>query len=224
MNYLTFNMYIRIYFGDKPLFLCDAVDENIQPYVHHDDAIFIDELNTHTVKAMIHEMEQPAIHAGVFYHANLEELKKAFYKKFVLVQAGGGLVQNEKNEILLIFRRGKWDLPKGKLDKGEKLEDCAIREVEEETGLKQIKLLSPLIVTHHTYHEGTRFILKESHWYRMQVKGEQQLVPQVEEQIHDLKWVKPSDLSSYFENTFPSVIDVLRLVAPGQSEKIKMSS
>ena len=128
-------MFLKIYFNDKPLFLCDEVDETIQPYIHHDDAVFIDELNTHTVKSMIHEMEQPAVHAGVFYHEKLEELKKAFFKKFTLVQAGGGLVRNEKKEILIIFRRGKWDLPKGKLDKGEKLEDCAVREVEEETGL-----------------------------------------------------------------------------------------
>src|SRR5258705_8336444 len=163
-------MYIKIYFNNKPLFLCDAVDETIQPYVNHDDAVFIDELNSHTVKSMIHEMEQREIHAGVFYHPSLEELKKAFFKKFSFIQAAGGLVLNEKKEILLIFRRGKWDLPKGKLDKGEKLEDCAIREVEEETGLKKIELVSPLTTTYHTYHEGTKFILKESHWYMMNVE------------------------------------------------------
>ena len=116
-------MYIKIYFNDKPLFLCDTIDEVIEPYVHHDDAVFIDELDTHTVKAMIHEMELSKIHAGVFFHSKLNELKKAFFKKFTLVQAAGGLVKNESDEILLIFRRGKWDLPKGKLDKGESLEE-----------------------------------------------------------------------------------------------------
>ncbi|MGH2552769.1 MAG: NUDIX hydrolase, partial [Chitinophagaceae bacterium] len=70
-------MYIKIYFDNKPLFLCDSADEAIQPYIHHDDAIFIDELNSHTVKTMIHEMNQPRIHAGVFFHPDLEELKKA---------------------------------------------------------------------------------------------------------------------------------------------------
>src|ERR1700752_3638652 len=134
-------MYIKIYFGNKPLFLCDSVDESIQPYIHHDDAIFIDELDPHSVKSMIHEMQVERVHAGVFYHSDLEDLKKAFFKKFTLVIAGGGLVQNEKNEVLIIFRKGKWDLPKGKLDKKEKIEDCAIREVEEETGLKNVKLL-----------------------------------------------------------------------------------
>ncbi|HMU47824.1 MAG TPA: NUDIX domain-containing protein [Chitinophagaceae bacterium] len=204
-------MYLKIYFGYKPLFLCDNVDEELQPYVHHDDAVFIDELNTHTIKAMIHEMEQPKIHAGVFYHPDLDELKKAFFKKFTVIQAAGGLVQNEKQEILLIFRRGSWDLPKGKLDDGEKLEDCAVREVEEETGLRDIKLIAPLTITYHTYHEGARFILKESHWYNMTTKGNQVLVPQVIEQITEVKWVAKKDLEKYIGRSFPSVADVLEL-------------
>jgi 8-oxo-dGTP pyrophosphatase MutT (NUDIX family) len=202
-------MYIRIYFGDKPLFLCDEIDATIQPYVHHDDAIFIDELNSHTIKTMIHEMELPAIHAGVFFHSDLEELKKAFFKKFTVVLAGGGLVENEKDELLLIFRRGKWDLPKGKLDKGEKIEDCAVREVEEETGLTNVELKETLLITYHTYHEGSRFILKESHWYRMKVKNANKLVPQTEEDIQEVKWVTPSALEPYLKNAFPSVVDVL---------------
>lgn len=202
-------MFIKIYFNDKPLFLCDSLDETIQPYVHHDDAILIDELNLHTIKAMIHEMELAKIHAGVFHHTDLQELKKAFFKKFTVVQAAGGVVQNEKKEILLIFRRGKWDLPKGKLDKGENLEDCAVREVEEETGIKNVQLLAPLIVTYHTYHEGTRFMLKESHWYTMQASSEQALVPQTGEDIHEIKWVKPDALEPYLENSFPSIVDVL---------------
>lgn len=202
-------MYIKIYFNDKPLFLCDAVDETIQPFIHHDDAIFIDELDTHTVKTMIHEMEQAPVHAGVFYHSSLEELKKAFFKKFTFIQAAGGLVLNEKNEILMIFRRGKWDLPKGKLDKAEKLEDCAVREVEEETGLQNVQLISPLIITYHTYHEGARFILKESHWYKMKVKGDQKLVPQTEEDIQEIKWVTAKAAKKLFPECFPSVRDVI---------------
>lgn len=157
-------------------------------------------------------MQQPQVHAGVFFHSDLDALKQAFFKKFTLVTAAGGLVQNEKKEYLLIFRRGKWDLPKGKLDKGEKLEDCAIREVEEETGLKEVKLIKPLSVTYHTYHEGARFILKDSHWYIMKVKGSQQLVPQTEEDIHEIRWVKKEGLSEYIKISYPSVADVLRSV------------
>lgn len=203
-------MYIKIYFGDKPLFLCDEVDSTIEPFVHHDDAVFIDELDAHTVKSMIHEMQQAKIHAGVFLHPDLKELKKAFWKKFTVIQAAGGLVMNESNEILMIFRRGKWDLPKGKLDKGEKLEECAVREVREETGLQKIQLQSPLLITYHTYHEGTKFVLKESHWYTMLATGNEQLVPQTEEDIHEIKWVQQGETSNYLQNTFPSIRDVLQ--------------
>src|SRR5215813_7232343 len=119
-------MFIKIYFNGKPLFLCDAIDGEIQSLVHHDDAVFIDELNVHTVKAMIHEMQQPKVHAGIFFHGNIDELKKRFFSKFVLVPAAGGVVKNEIKEILMIYRKGKWDLPKGKLDKKESLEECAV--------------------------------------------------------------------------------------------------
>jgi len=202
-------MFIKIYFNDKPLFLCDNVDKTIEPFIHHDDAIFIDEFNAHTIKTIIHEMQQPAVHAGVFIHHDLTELKKALFKKFTLVLAAGGLVANNKDHILMIFRRGKWDLPKGKLDRGEKLEDCAVREVKEETGLKNVSLVSLLTITWHTYHEGSRFILKESHWYRMKADGRQDLVPQTEEDIHEIKWVKKNDLEPYKKNSYPSVADVL---------------
>lgn len=203
-------MYIKIYFDNKPLFLCDSIDETIEPFVHHDDAIFIDELDSHTVKSMIHEMQLEKVHAGVFYHPDLKELQKAFYKKFTIIQAAGGVVQNEKKQILLIFRRGKWDLPKGKLDKGESLEECAVREVEEETGLNDVKLNKPLLITYHTYHEGSKFVLKESHWYTMNVKGTQLLVPQTDEGIVEIKWVSVKEATAFFPECFPSVIDVLK--------------
>ena len=203
-------MFIKIYFDDKPLFLCDAIDKEIEPFVHHDDAVFIDELNLHTIKAMIHEMQLPEVHAGIFIHNNLEELKKTFWKKFTVIKAGGGFVINNKEEVLLIFRRNKWDLPKGKLDKGETLEQCAVREVREETGLKKVELLSPLTVTYHTYHEGTRFVLKESHWYTMTADANEKLIPQAEEQIQEIKWVPPTEVKKYFQQTYPSVIEVLK--------------
>ena len=203
-------MYIKIYFNDKPLFLCDDLDATLQPYIHHDDTVFIDELNLHTIKSMIHEMQVPSIHAGVFFHDDLEKLKTAFFKKFTAVKAGGGFVLNEKREVLMMFRRGKWDLPKGKMDKNETFEQCAVRETMEETGLKNIKLAGPLITTYHTYHEGTRFVLKETRWFVMNTNGDQKLVPQAEEQITKLEWVDKNQLDKYLPDTFPSVKDVLK--------------
>ena len=202
-------MYIKIYFNDKPLFLCDELDATIEPFRHHDDAIFIDEFSGPAIKSMIHEMELQKIHAGIFLHSNLAELKKTFWKKFTVIQAAGGLVTNKNDEILMIFRRGKWDLPKGKLDKGETLEQCAVREVKEETGLQNISLQKALLTTYHTYHESGKFILKESYWYKMTTTGKQPLVAQAEEDIAEARWVKKPQLPELMKNTFPSVKDVL---------------
>src|ERR1700744_2990753 len=112
-------MYIKIYFNDRPLFLCDRMTDEISAYAHHDDAVLIDEFSHAAVNSMIHEMRQPKIHAGIFIHEDLDALKKAVFKKFVVAQAGGGLVVNGKGEYLFMFRREKWDLPKGHLDPGE---------------------------------------------------------------------------------------------------------
>jgi ADP-ribose pyrophosphatase YjhB (NUDIX family) len=202
-------MYIKIYFNDKPLFLCDEVDKTLEPYLHHDDAVFIDEFSIHAIKSMLHEMEQQKIHAGIFYHTNLRELKKAFWKKFTIVQASGGLALNKEKEILMIFRRGKWDLPKGKLEPGETLAQCAIREVEEETGLKNINLKKELITTYHTYHENGKFILKESYWYQMSVSDRQILTPQTKEDIQQAIWASDKKTDECLKNTFPSIVDVI---------------
>src|SRR4051812_48020306 len=101
----------------------------------------MDDFSPPAINTIIHEMQAEKVHAGVFLHADLEALKKAIWKKFTIIRAAGGLVVNDGGEMLFIFRRGKWDLPKGKLEEGEDLEECAVREVEEETGLKNVKLL-----------------------------------------------------------------------------------
>lgn len=201
-------MTICIYFGNKPLFLTDQIDTSLEPYLHHDDSVFMDDLSTPGINSMIHEMRQEKVHAGIYLHPNLEELQHALWKKFLLVKAAGGLVLNEKEEVLLIFRRGKWDMPKGKLDPGESLDFCALREVEEETGLGNLQLKEHLITTYHTYDESGKHILKESHWYRILAKGEQVLKPQTEEEITAAKWVPSPELKNYQTETFPSIIQV----------------
>ncbi|MBX9783435.1 MAG: NUDIX hydrolase [Chitinophagaceae bacterium] len=204
-------MHIKIYFGDKPVYLCNEIDAFIHELMHHPDAVFIDELSGPAIKSLLHEIVKPDFHAGIIWNQDLDLLKKSFFKHFLQVTAAGGLVENEKGELLLIHRRGKWDLPKGKLDKGESIEQCAVREVEEETGLKNIELKAPVTVTYHTYDEFGKHILKDSHWFKMKVNGHQQLIPQTEEDITQLKWVKKKELGEYLKNTFPSVKDVLEL-------------
>ena len=204
-------MYIKIYFGNKPLFLCDELNEEINFFAHHDDAVFIDEFSSAAVNSMLHEMRQEKIHAGIFYHSKLEALKKAVWKKFTIVQAGGGLVLNELGQGLFIFRRGKWDLPKGKLDKGEKIENCAVREVKEETGISTVKLRDFLMKTYHTYKESGKHILKETSWYLMDGASGQALNPQTAEEITELKWIGTEGLEGVLRNTFSAIVDVIKI-------------
>jgi len=175
----------------------------------------MDEVSGPAIKSLLHEIAKPDFHAGILLHPDLESLKKAFWKHFTIVKAAGGLVENETGQVLLIFRRGKWDLPKGKLEEGESLEECAVREVEEETGLRHIELQEFLLTTYHTYDDYGHSILKESYWYRMRSSSAEVLVPQTIEDIHEIKWVSREDLAPYMGNTFPSikaVLSQLRLV------------
>ena len=128
----------------------------------------------------------------------------------ILIKAGGGLVINKNDGILFMFRRGKWDLPKGKLDPGESLESCAKREVIEETGVSQLELVRFLLITEHEYEERGDLILKETHWWLMKTNGNQPLIPQREEDITELKWIEPPDLKMVQQNTYPGILDVLR--------------
>lgn len=203
-------MHLKIHFNDKPLYLTDSIDKEIEPYVHHDDAVFMDELSAPGINSMIHEMKSQKVHAGVYLYDDLKKLQKAFWKKFVLVKAAGGLVYNEKNQVLIMKRRGRWDLPKGKLDPGESLESCAIREVQEETGLRNVTLKNFLLTTYHTYDESGKHILKESHWYKMEATGDQPLNPQTDEQITEVLWIEPTRISPLLKETFSSIVEVFR--------------
>ncbi len=202
--------YITIYFEDKPVFLCDEITKEINEYRHHPDAVFIDELSTAAINSLLHEIKKPQFHAGIFYNTNFPKLKASFFKHFQLIFAAGGLVKNKNEEILMIFRRGKWDLPKGKLDEGETLENCAKREVEEETGLQNLEMIKPLKITYHTYVQFGKHNLKETHWYLMKATGDEQFVPQTEEEISEIIWAKKEDLKKYLNNSFPTIEMVLK--------------
>ena len=199
----------KIYFNNKPLILSDVIRPEIKKYIDLPDTVFMDELNDQAVETIIKAMQKPEINAGIFLYEDVEKVLTSIQEKFTVIQASGGLVHTPGKSILLIFRRGKWDLPKGKLDANEELETCAIREVEEETGAKNIKSEKLITVTYHTYYEKEKYILKETHWYLMHSKEEQILTPQVDEDIEKCEWVHLTEMASYMKNAPASVIDVV---------------
>ena len=202
-------MHIKIYFGDKPVYLCDELNEELQEILHHPDAVFMDEISNAGIKSLLHEIVKEEFHAGVLLNNNLKELKKAFFKNFTTIEAAGGIVENDKKELLFIFRQGKWDLPKGKVEKGEDIEATAEREVEEETGVTQLKMKKKIGETYHTYNAFGKHFIKTTHWFHMTCPSKQEVKPQTEEDIAEVKWVKVKDINEPLENTYPSIKDIL---------------
>ena len=139
---------------------------------------------------------------------DLDSLKETFFGLFDVQVAAGGIVFNENKELLAIFRRGHWDLPKGKQDEGEDIETTAIREVEEECGIRPA-LLHHLIDTFHTYFEAGKWILKRTYWYAKEYKGIEELAPQIEEGITKVEWIPAKQWNVVLENTYGSIQDVL---------------
>ncbi len=136
----------------------------------------------------------------------LKEVKKSV----PLIEAAGGLVENENNEYLFIYRNDKWDLPKGKIEKKERVKEAAVREVEEECGIKVDKLEKKICNTYHTYIYKGEVVIKKTYWFNMRCKGQSKLVPQKEEGITDARWFKADDIGLILPNTFPSILDVLK--------------
>lgn len=122
------------------------------------------------------------------YHEKEEKLLKHLFKKLPVVVAGGGMVLNQQKEVLFIFRNGRWDLPKGKIEKGESIEEGAIREVEEETGVKNLKISKFLEKTYHVFQRKGKYRLKVTHWYEMKTDYIGELIPEEKEGIEKVKW------------------------------------
>ena len=134
-----------------------------------------------------------------------------------IIIAAGGLVRNSRDEILLIYRRGVWDLPKGKLDPGELIPECAVREVQEETGLKSIELGPLICTTTHAYYDKwlNKEVEKHTHWYAMQSLANETLVPQTEEDIEKIEWVPVNELPQYLLETYPTIRTVFEAFNAG---------
>lgn len=139
-----------------------------------------------------------------FLSENINKDWQTFLRQVELIPAAGGLVTNDKQEVLFIYRNGIWDLPKGKIEKNESITSAAIREVEEECGIFNLKLMEKLITTYHIYeHKG--FKLKETHWFLMHSSIPQQLIPQTEEGITKVEFKNEEEIQECFTNTYANI-------------------
>lgn len=128
-----------------------------------------------------------------------------FFKDYKFILAAGGIVENNKNEVLFIFRNNTWDLPKGKVEKGEGLAAAAIREVEEECGLNGPTITNELVSTYHTYETNGKKFLKRTCWYTMKYEKNHVLIPQIEEGITKVEWINKNQLEVCTDDTYESI-------------------
>ena len=136
---------------------------------------------------------------------------ESFCANYVVIKAAGGLVYNDKNQLLMILRNGKWDLPKGKLEVNENIEQCAIREVEEECGVSGLIITQQLQETYHTYEIKGQKILKCTYWFKMHSSFKGNLVPQIKEGITAVVWVEKQDIAEKLENSFGNITELLNI-------------
>ncbi|GHV34931.1 NUDIX domain-containing protein [Bacteroidia bacterium] len=140
---------------------------------------------------------------------NENTTETSFPERFPVIDAAGGIVVNEKNELLLIFRHGFWDLPKGKKEIDECLEACALREVEEETGVKNLKLVKKIGDTQHfMLNDNDEKCIKNTTWYLMTANFSDKLIPQTEEGIEIAAWFDKSNIAT-LEPMYTNIREIL---------------
>ena len=138
----------------------------------------------------------------------LESLWKDFQSHFTLIIAAGGIVQKDE-KYLFIMRYDKWDIPKGKLERGEDEPTGAVREIEEECNIHGAQIINKICDTYHSYDHKGKNILKKSVWYHLIYEGDDKLIPQIEEGITEVRWFSKSEFDTIRSNTFGSIVEVL---------------
>jgi hypothetical protein len=192
----------RIYINDNSLFIADTLPDQIGNLRQI-------ELDGFDFKAFYKDLGKDSAEHYVILTESPKAVFKVIRKCCHLIKAAGGLVKNADGDFLFIFRNKRWDLPKGKVEKGEKMKEAALREVEEECGVKIEKNKDKLCRTHHLYELNGKIVLKKTNWYNMTVKGAPKLIPQKEEGITKAVWLGKKDFKPVLKNTYPLIVDVL---------------
>lgn len=187
----------KVFINDKPIILTDSLDKNDDYLQFSYENIVLDEI--------LYKLKYESLKGIVLICKDLQNNWTQFQSNFKKVVAAGGLVINEKNEFLFIYRGKKWDLPKGRIEHGENIEETAIREVQEECGLKSVELKDYLITTYHLFYQNHKQKLKETHWYLMKTSSKETLAPQIEEGITKVEFKNQTDTKDALENTYANI-------------------
>lgn len=187
----------KVFVNDKPLFLTNQVAKET------DFQLFL--LESVDIEQLIIKMHNNKIQKANLYYPDEKAILKKIKEKIPVNKAGGGLVYNKKGEVLFIFRNGKWDLPKGGTEKGEEIDQTALREVEEETGVGKLSITRKLQKTYHIFKRSGKYKLKVTHWFEMQSDFEGIPVPQENEGIEKVAWLNPEQVKEALKNSYENI-------------------
>lgn len=187
----------KVFVNERPLILTNKLSETAN------GKYFL--LNDEAIQEAISALSKKKIKKAYIYHPNYEELLKKFTKNIPLEVAAGGVVTNDLGKVLFIYRNDKWDLPKGKAEKKETIEETAIREVAEETGVDGLKIVKPLPVTYHVFKRNGKSKLKITHWFEMYSDFEDELQPQINEGITKVEWLNEKAAKQALSNSYANI-------------------
>jgi len=187
----------KIFVGNKPIILTTRVEKETEF-----KNLLMDSVSIEKIISVLKKDKYKAVH---LIGSDLDSMLKTFLKFLPNVIAGGGKVLNSSKRILLIFRNGKWDLPKGKAEPNETIDKTALREVEEETGIKGLSITKPLDITYHIFKRNNQYQIKKTYWFEMFSEYEGDLKPQLNEGITKVKWIKPKRIKKIKKNIYANI-------------------
>lgn len=186
-----------IFNNDVPIYLTDSLKNKSE--------LFFFRYDKDTINVIFNKVKSGEVDKVFLYHSDINELWENFKNNFKIEKAAGGLVKNEKDETLFILRFRKWDLPKGKIEKGESKKEAAVREVKEECGLPEVKIINKLQNTYHIFERDGKEILKITYWYLMETNYKGNLIPQIEEDITDVVFKDRQATKLALQNTYGNI-------------------
>jgi 8-oxo-dGTP pyrophosphatase MutT (NUDIX family) len=199
----------KIYFNNKPLVLTTSTGAYIKENPIAEGYLSFTGAFPRNYRLAMDHLSKARSLGAIIEDISQRSLLDELHKIYEPIDAAGGIVTNEDGAVLMIYRRGKWDLPKGKCDDGEAIDECAVREVSEETGLQKLKLGDKICDTFHVYAQNGQSLLKRTAWYKMRGTTKEELVPQKEENILEARWVKQEDMGPIVYKSYEAVREVL---------------
>lgn len=188
----------KVFYNQKPIHFTVDLEKNTAK-----SPLFY--LKYANAKSIIKALKDKKVKEVYLYHSNAKKMEKHFFKIFPIVEAAGGFVKHQNGKYLFIYRNDKWDLPKGKLEKKEKIIDAAVREVCEETGVENVEVIKPLPTTFHIYNANGKHKIKKTYWFLMHSSFEGTLAPQTEENIQQAVWKSKSEFSDLMQNAYENI-------------------